>query len=226
MYPVLKVAVFSKVVDKDCFSLKFGVNMHDKHQEFFDKLAQEWDLMFTAEDMERLSNIVEQLNVKEGFNILDLGCGTGILFDMLRRKVGERGSVTGVDFSFEMAQKAYRNFPFANVNVVDADAIALPFANNSFDMVIAFSAFPHFSDQQRALNEAHRILKPKGKIIIIHLESSKELTEIHHKIGGAVKHDSLPPKNKLQQMLDASKFTNVSIEDHTGLFLARAINSD
>lgn len=199
--------------------------MHDKHQDFFDKLAQEWDLMFTAEDMERLSHIVDQLKVKSGMKILDLGCGTGILFDMLRRKVGDAGSVTGVDFSLEMAQKALRNFPFTNVNVIDADAVALPFRDSTFDMVTAFSAFPHFTNQQRALDEAHRVLKSGGKINIIHLVSSKEIAEMHHKIGGAIAHDEIPPEDKLRQMLDASKFTDVSIEDHTGLFLAIAENT-
>ncbi|MFH2048819.1 MAG: methyltransferase domain-containing protein, partial [bacterium] len=77
------------------------------HQAFFDKLAAEWDLMFTAVDLEFLSHIVDGLGASEGMDILDIGCGTGILFDMLRRKVGPEGSITGVDFSFEMAQKAH-----------------------------------------------------------------------------------------------------------------------
>jgi ubiquinone/menaquinone biosynthesis C-methylase UbiE len=198
---------------------------HDKHQQFYDELAAEWDLMFTAEDLERLSRIVDRLGVAEGMDILDLGCGTGILFDMLRRKVGDRGSVTGVDFSLKMAQKAHRNFPFANVNVVDADAIMLPFVDSTFDMAVAFSAFPHFSDQQRAIDETHRVLKPNAKFYIIHLVSSKELSELHHKIGGVVANDEIPPADKLRAMLTASKLTNVVIEDHPGLYLASAVNS-
>ena len=92
-------------------------------------------------------------------------------------------------------------------------------------MVIAFSAFPHFSNQQRALDEAHRVLKSGGKIFIIHLISSKEVSEIHHQIGGVVAHDELPPEDKLRRMLDAGKFTDVSIEDNAGLFLAIAVNT-
>ncbi|MFQ6008598.1 MAG: class I SAM-dependent methyltransferase [Candidatus Zixiibacteriota bacterium] len=198
---------------------------HDKHQEFFDSLAAEWDLMFTAEDLERLSHLVDDLGVTEGMNILDLGCGTGILFDILRRKVGQNGSVTGVDFSIKMAQKAYRNFPFANVNVVDADAIMLPFADSTFDMAVAFSAFPHFSEQQKAIDEIHRVLKPKAKFYIIQLVSSKELSELHHRIGGVVEHDEIPPASRMREMLDTSKFTDSAIEDHPGLYLASAVNS-
>ncbi len=199
--------------------------MHDKHQEFFDKLAEEWDYTFTAEDLDRLRHLVSKIGVKEGMHILDLGCGTGILFDMLRRAVGDSGSVTGVDFSFEMAQKAHRNFPFPNVNVIDADAVALPFVDSSFDMVVAFASFAHFSNQQRALDEAHRVLKSDCKINIIQLESSKETHATHHRVGGAVTDDELPTNEKLHEMLKNSKFKNESIEDHPGLYLATATNS-
>jgi len=199
--------------------------MHDKHQQFFDDMAAEWDLSFTVEDMERLSHIVDHMGVQKGTDILDLGCGTGVLFDMLRRKVGENGSLTGVDFSFKMIQKAHRNFPFENVNVVDADAMSLPFADNTFDMAVAFSAFPHFSDQQRAINEVHRILRNDMKFYIIHLTSSKEIAKIHHQIGGAVEFDEIPPEDRLRKMLNSSKFANITIEDYPGLYLATAVNS-
>jgi ubiquinone/menaquinone biosynthesis C-methylase UbiE len=195
------------------------------HQQFFDSLAAEWDRMFTAEDLERLLHLVDSLGVTEGMNVLDLGCGTGVLFDMLRRQIGKNGSVTGVDFSIKMAQKAYRNFPFANVNVVDADATMLPFADSTFDMAVAFSAFPHFSNQQKAIDETHRVLKPKAKFYIIHLISSKELSRIHHAIGGVVEHDVIPAEAKLREMLNSSKFTDIVIEDHPGLYLASAVNS-
>jgi ubiquinone/menaquinone biosynthesis C-methylase UbiE len=197
---------------------------HDMHQAFFDKLAAEWDLMFTAVDLEFLSYIVDGLGVSEGSDILDIGCGTGILFDMLRRKVGSEGSVTGVDFSFEMAQKAHRNFPFPNVNVVDADAVTLPFADSSFDVAVAFAAFPHFSDQKKALDETHRVLKPNAKFYIIHLSSSKEISEIHHRIGGVVENDGIPAAEKLNEMFANSKFIDMTIEDHPGLYLAKATN--
>ncbi len=198
---------------------------HDKHQAFYDLLAAEWDLMFTTEDFAFLSYIVNKLPVNEGMDIIDLGCGTGILFDMLRRRVGESGSVTGVDFSIEMVLKAHRNFPFANVNVVDADATMLPFADSSFDMAVAFSAFPHFSDQQKAVGETQRVLKPLRRFYIIHLQSSKELSEIHQRIGGVVKHDELPPARRLREMLNSNRFTDVTIHDHPGLYLASAVNS-
>ncbi|RKX24770.1 MAG: hypothetical protein DRP47_10860 [Candidatus Zixiibacteriota bacterium] len=197
---------------------------HDKHQAFFDQRAEEWDLMFTSVDLEFLSYIVDKLPIAKGMNILDLGCGTGVLFDLLRRRVTDTGSITGVDFSLEMARKAHRNFPFTNVNVIDADALMLPFADSTFDMAVAFAAFPHFSDQRKTLDETHRVLKDKAKFFIIHLGSSKEISEIHQRIGSVVENDGIPPAEKLREMFNSSKFINVTIEDHPGLYLASATN--
>ena len=199
--------------------------MHDPHQEFFDRLAAEWDLHFTAEDLERLSHIIDTLGVEKGMNVLDLGCGTGVLFDMIRRRVGEEGTVSGVDFSIQMAKLAHRNFPFPNVNVVDADASALPFRNSTFDMGISFSAFPHFTDQQGTLVEVDRVLKPGAPFYILHLISSDELSAMHSQIGGPVEKDKLPGAEKMRKMFDTSSFTDVKIEDHPGLYVASAVNS-
>ena len=199
--------------------------MHDHHQKFFDQLAAEWDLMFTSEDLERLSHLVAAMPVTPGMELLDLGCGTGIMFDILRRRVGDSGSVTGVDFSIEMAEKAHRNFPFDNVNVVDADVIFLPFKESAFDMGVAFSSFPHFSNQQKALDEAHRVLKPGAKLYVIHLLSSKELAAVHHRVGGAVEHDELPTVEKMRQMFQQSRFTDIQVDDQTGLYMATGTNA-
>ena len=199
--------------------------MHDKHQAFYDQLAAEWDLDYTAEDLERLSRLVESMNVQSGAHILDLGCGTGILFDMLRRKVGTSGSVTGVDFSIKMAERAHRNFPFANVNVVDADVAVLPFRDNTFDLAVAFRAFPHFVDKGTALVEIHRVLKPGAYFRIIHLVSSKELEWHHKRHGGIEAEDVLPSADEMQKLFKAAKFSKLVIDDHPGLYLATGQNS-
>lgn len=199
--------------------------MHDPLQKFFDQLAAEWDLHFTAEDLERLSRLIDRIEIAEGMSILDLGCGTGVTFDLLRRKVGPSGLVTGVDFSLEMVQQAHRNFPFDNVAVVDADATHLPFGDSSFDLAVSFAAFPHFSDKQQALSEIDRVLKPQGRLYIIHLMSSKEIADTHHSIGGVVAHDELPNADQLRKMFERSHFDQVTIDDRPGLYVATAVNA-
>jgi len=199
--------------------------MRNPHQAFFDDLAAEWDLNYTAEDMERLSHLMDTLGVEPGMCVLDLGCATGILFDLLRRKVGDKGLVTGVDFSIAMAERAHRNFPFNNVTVVDADACCLPFQDATYDMAVSFAAFPHFHKKEQALSEVDRVLKAGAKYFIIHLASSKELADRHHEEGGVLANDELPSETDLRRMFADSHFEDVQIEDHPGLFLASAVNA-
>ncbi len=132
--------------------------------------------------------------------------------------------MTGVDFSLRMAERAHRNFPFDNVNVVDGDVVALPFRGSCFDMAVAFSSFPHFSDRPKALNETRRVLKSGASLHIIHLMSSKEISELHHRVGGAVAHDSLPNSAEMTQLLEAAGFVHVRVEDKPGMYLASAVN--
>lgn len=200
--------------------------MHDPHQAFFDRLASEWDLTFTSEDLERLDHIVAKLRIRTGWDVLDLGCGTGILFDMLRRRIGRTGTLVGLDFSIEMAETARRNFPFSNISVVDADASMLPFKDGSFDMAIAFAAFPHFVHPERVLAETHRVLKSGAPFHVIHLMSSGEIAAMHSRVGGVVGKDLLPSKEKMLRMLESSRFSHISIEDHPGLYVASALKSE
>lgn len=195
---------------------------HDKHQGFYDELAQEWDFWYTAVDLEYLTWVVDNLEVNEGWDILDIGCGTGILFDLLRRRVGKEGTVTGIDFSIQMAMKALRNFPFDNVNVVDADTTQLPFCDNTFNMAISFRSFDDFSDKKKALDEIHRALKPGASFLVLHLYSSKELQEIHQEVGGAVTDDEMPTREEMEKLLQDSGFADISVEDKSGHYLATA----
>ncbi len=199
--------------------------MHDQHQEFFDNLAAEWDFRHTTEDRERLSHLIERLGVSDGMSVLDLGCATGILFDLLRRKVGRDGMVTGVDFSIRMVRRARRNFPFPNVMVVDAEASNLPFLDSTYDMGISLESFPHFPRQKQTLGEMGRVLKPAAMFHIVSLASAKEVSEIHRHVGGIVKHDELPAEEELRRMFVESHFGQVQIKDHPGLFLASAVNA-
>jgi len=86
----------------------------DKKQEYFDHFGEDWDKDLTAEDLERLQHLIDNVNVHSGEYVCDLGCGTGVMFDMLRRRVGEKGYIIGVDFAPRVAHKAHDNFPFHN----------------------------------------------------------------------------------------------------------------
>jgi len=195
------------------------MNMNDK-QEFFDSLADGWDLDSTAEDLERLSHVIDQVNIAPGLTVCDLGCGTGVLFDLLRRRVGENGYIVGVDFAPRLAHKARRNFPFHNIGVVEADACCLPFRENTFDVIISYSAFPHFARQDETIHRANHILKREGRLVILHLSGRDELARIHHRAGGPVDYDQLPDRRALEDMFARGHFVRWDVIDDKNLYLA------
>ncbi len=192
----------------------------DDKQKYFDSFGDDWDKDLTAEDLERLSHIIDTFHLSEGLNVCDLGCGTGVLFDILRHRVGRTGFIVGVDFAPRVAHKAARNFPFHNIGVVEAEASALPFAHDTFDVVVSFAAFAHFSRKSETIHEAYRILKPGGRVIIIHLAGRDELAREHHLAGGPIDHDELPDRSRLEEMFRAGKFGRHSLTETDTLYLA------
>ena len=192
----------------------------DEKQKYFDSIGDNWDKDLTSEDLERLSHILDKFNISEGLKVCDLGCGTGVLFDMLRRHVGEKGFITGVDFAPVVAHKAHQNFPFHNIGVVEADACCLPFCDGVFDLVVSFAAFAHFSHKDETIHEANRILKPGGRFVIIHLAGREELAREHHQAGGPIDHDELPDQAQLTEMFERGDFKHHDLTDTQSLYLA------
>ena len=95
---------------------------------------------------------------KSGSRILDVGCGTG---QSRQLYIAHAGKYTGIDLSQNAVDTAAQRFP--DSEWLRADACALPFADNSFDIVAFSSVLHHIPDFGRALSEAHRVLTPGGK---------------------------------------------------------------
>lgn len=99
--------------------------------------------------------LVNALGAQTTPHILDLGCGTGGILDTLARI----GPTTGVDVE-GLALDFCRER--GHTNVVEASAVRLPFPAESFDAVVALDVFEHIEDDQMAMNEAFRVLRPGG----------------------------------------------------------------
>jgi ubiquinone/menaquinone biosynthesis C-methylase UbiE len=107
--------------------------------------------------------------VAQGERVLDVGCGTGTLAIAAARRVGDRGTVVGVDASAEMTEfaraKALRES--APVTFERAPAHALPFPDAQFDIVLCALALHHVSEPAKAIAEMRRVLAPRGRVLII-----------------------------------------------------------
>ena len=109
-----------------------------------------------------------------GETILDIGCGNGMLTAELARAVGPDGRVIGVDPSAEMRKPATaRCAEFDWVEIVEGAADALPLADAAADKAVSVQVFEYLPDIPAALAEAHRLLRPAGRLAIgdIHSDS-------------------------------------------------------
>ena len=110
--------------------------------------------------------LVEYAQPATGMRVLDLATGTGEPGISLAELVGEGGSVTGVDQSaelLEVAAERARKKRLANFEIRQADAHALPFADQSFDLAACRFGVMFFANAARALGELRRVLKPGAR---------------------------------------------------------------
>ncbi len=95
--------------------------------------------------------------------ILDLGCGTGIVARELRKRLGGGARITGVDASGEMIVKARELAP--DIEWREGNAMKLPFADASFELVVSQQMLQFVPDRAAALREIRRVLAPGGRLV-------------------------------------------------------------
>lgn len=106
--------------------------------------------------------ISERLALNKTDELLEVGCGNGLLIKRLKNRVK---SVTGVDFSKEMLE----SIEDSSIKTYKAEANALPFPDDYFDKVVCHSVFHYFPDTEyakKSIFEMVRVCRPNGKILI------------------------------------------------------------
>ncbi len=106
---------------------------------------------------------------REGEIVLDIGCGGGVDTFIAAMMVGSTGRAVGIDTVPDMLKRAEKNLQemhLSNVTFQEASAEALPFPDESLDVIISNGVFNLIPDKSKALREAFRVLKPKGRLMI------------------------------------------------------------
>jgi len=158
--------------------------------------------------------------LKQGEVLLDLGSGAGFDCFLAANQVGETGKVIGVDMTAEMIDKARANARkghYENVEFRLGEIENLPVADNHVDIIISNCVINLSPDKEKVFQEAFRVLKPGGRLMVSDIVLLKELPEevknsVTAYIGclaGAI------TKNKYLGAIQAAGFQETKIIDET-----------
>jgi demethylmenaquinone methyltransferase/2-methoxy-6-polyprenyl-1,4-benzoquinol methylase len=140
-------------------------------QRMFDRIAPVYDAMnrvMTAGLDRRWRAITLDATVRSGDRMLDACCGTGDLAIGARKRGAE---VTGLDFSPKMLERARRKD--GGIEWVQGDALALPFADASFDAATVGFGVRNVADLETGLRELRRVLRPGGRLGILEITTPR-----------------------------------------------------
>lgn len=156
--------------------------------EFFDRIAPRWDEEIDV-DEGKINCILDAAGVASGSAVLDVACGTGVLFPFyLKRDVA---LVTGVDISGEMTKIARSKLGDSRIKVICGDIESLC-VTEQYDCCVVYNAFPHFPEPERLIKRLAAWLKPNGRLTVAHSMSIEKLNRHHSGSASKVSRGMIP----------------------------------
>ncbi|HXN24513.1 MAG TPA: bifunctional demethylmenaquinone methyltransferase/2-methoxy-6-polyprenyl-1,4-benzoquinol methylase UbiE [Candidatus Dormibacteraeota bacterium] len=220
-------------------------------RQMFGRIAPRYDFLNHALSLQmdrvwrrRVAKRFRNILLREHASVLDLCCGTGDLTAGLARS--GRARVIGTDFAHPMLVQALRKCSLGRANhrviprqlFAEADALALPFADHSFDLLTAAFGFRNLASYERGLLEMYRVLRPGGEVGILEFAEPRGrmfsalyrfyFRKILPSLGGAISGDraaytylpdsvaKFPSPEALAALMEQVGFVNLSFERWTG----------
>lgn len=199
--------------------------MKAEHSSFNGDIPQYYDkylgpFLFEPYALELVTRVITD-NVK---NTLEIACGTGRLTRHLRGILPENVILTAIDLNPDMLRLAQEKFVGENIRFMQADAQALPFEDNSFDLIACQFGFMFVPDKGKAFREAFRVLKYGGCLLFNtwdRIENNPVVNCINHVVRDFIKTNSsefydvpfsMYDEKEIRRLLTEAGFGNVSLE--------------
>ena len=208
-------------------------------RQMFDQIAGRYDLLnhVLSANVDRLwwwraSRAFQHILSRKDAKVLDLCCGTGDMALAMRRFApGNSLPYFGADFSHEMLRRGAEKFARSgSVIAIEADALNLPFADGSFDLVVSAFGFRNLANYRTGLTEIHRVLRSGGEFGILDFNEPEGLfghlykfyfRRVLPKIGGIISGSKppyeylpasvhrFPSPEKMQREIESTGFAKV-----------------
>jgi ubiquinone/menaquinone biosynthesis C-methylase UbiE len=175
------------------------------------KIAETYNKRYAANYLvnieKELKNLISTNNYK---SILEAGCGTGRWIGSLEEK--ER-RIFGLDYSFDMMKipKAKKS----HLNLINADAVHIPFKDNIFDLIFCVNAIHHFPDKEKFVAECKRTLTTKGMLSVFGVDPHIDKDWYVYDYFDSVYEGDLnrfPSQELLKRFLEAEKLIDIKIK--------------
>lgn len=156
--------------------------------------------------------LLEQLDLKPGDRVLEVGVGTGLSLPLYPRSV----RITGIDVSREMLEKSRARVARHRLDNVEAllemDAEAMAFPDASFDKVVAMYVVSVVPRPAKLLEELHRVCRPDGEIFLVnHFRSENRIVgTIERMLGSVSSQIGFDPLVDLRELVPAAQNGDVS----------------
>lgn len=187
-------------------------------REHFNAIAHVWDQK-CHHNPSKVERILDLIGIKKSQNILDVGTGTGVLIPYLIDRIGSKGNISALDISDQMISVAQGKHCYTNVKFICADALTYESDENIWDHIICFSVFPHFENQNQAVEKLTGQLKKGGRLTIAHSQSRDAINKLHLKAGEAVERDRLPRLDLIKEYFNSANLKVCVEVDNEELFV-------
>jgi len=177
----------------------------------YGKIAETYNKRYAANYLvnieKELKNLISTNNYK---SILEAGCGTGRWIHPINEK---NLNICGLDYSFDMMKipKAEKSY----LNLINADAVNIPFKDNIFDLIFCVNAIHHFPDKEKFVAECKRTLTTKGMLAVFGVDPHIDKDWYVYDYFDSVYENDLkrfPSLKLLKILLRTEKFTDIEIK--------------
>ncbi|MCP3942149.1 MAG: bifunctional demethylmenaquinone methyltransferase/2-methoxy-6-polyprenyl-1,4-benzoquinol methylase UbiE [Desulfobacteraceae bacterium] len=156
-------------------------NELDFVKEMFDKISPKYDflnrLLSFRQDTFWRTQMVRAAKLTIDSQVMDVACGTGDVALEINAQLRGRVKIFGIDFSLGMLTRGHRKLLLkknSTIDLLNADALHLPFKKNKFDAVFIAFGIRNIMDRHRAIHEFYKVLKKDGRLVVLELTTPEK----------------------------------------------------